>query len=319
MLKEIIMLKYVFLFFALFLLPAKANTLNIVLVADMNNSHSRLAKIFSDYLAMNISNQTKVAFRIIPGAGGINAANYLYEVAPRDGTTIGILYKAVPLIGILDQKNGNIRFDATKFNWLGSLVDGRKDAGIILTNSPYFENMTIGSDHSLANPVDFIIRNTNYRFKKIAGYKNPEEIRLAILRNEVNGIATSILGMSTYDKDWIKKYNVVLQFGNGRTRHPLLSNIPTVAESNLTREAEFALSIVENQFALIRSYVAPPNMPKDKVALLRNAFFAASHDMEFIEKSKNIGVDISPIFHDEAHDIVNKTYSAPKDILELIR
>lgn len=314
------MKKILAMLFIILSLPVKASQFNIVLAADMSNSHSVLAGIFGDYLVKYLSPEFKVQFRIVPGAGGLNAANYLYNTAPKDGNTIGILYKNIPIIGALNRSDSNIKFDASKFTWLGSLVDGRQDAGILISNIPYTNELLVGSDNSLfANPVDFISRYSRLKLKKIAGYKTPEEIRLAIIRGEINAMATSILGTVTYDKNWLNRYHIIVQFGNGRIRNTLLPNVPTLDEMLVDDEARKALSIMENQFALIRSYVAPPDIPEEKAVQLREAFRLASQDRDFIERAKKISIDITPIYHAEAEKIVNETYTTPTNILDMIR
>jgi len=305
--------------FAMFLTPLNAKELTVILTSNSDNP-TMIARLFTPYLIKELPGYNRVTFRVVPGAGGLNAANHIYTIAPRDGDTIGLLYKNVPLIGAVNRQDTNIKFDASQFFWLGSLVDGRKDASILISNKPYDNDITAGSDNNvIANPINFIQKYTNMKLKKITGYKEPNDVRLAMIRNEVNVIATSLFSTIVYDKEWITKYHVLVQFGNGRNRHPMLADVPTLNEMITDREAIEALTVVENQFALIRSYIAPPGIPVDRSTALRLAFERASMNTSFIEESRRLGVEISPILHEEAQAIVRKTYSTPERILNIIK
>jgi hypothetical protein len=100
----------------------------------------------------------------------------------------------------------------------------------------------------------------------------------------------------------------------------MFKNVPTLQEIVTdNKNASKALSILENQFALLRSYIAPPDIPKDRAIELRKAFRLATQDIQFLEEAKRINLDILPIYHEEAQKIVNETYSAPKELIDLLK
>ena len=151
--------------FAMFLTPLNAKELTVILTSNSNNP-TMIARLFTPYLIKELPGYNRVTFRVVPGAGGLNAANHIYTIAPRDGDTIGLLYKNVPLIGAVNRQDTNIKFDASQFFWLGSLVDGRKDASILISNKPYDNDITAGSDNNvIANPINFIQKYTNMKLK----------------------------------------------------------------------------------------------------------------------------------------------------------
>jgi len=286
--------------FLLFIVPVKAETLTIILpVAE--DSHAINARIFGKYLQKHL-NRT-VEFKIIPGAASVVAANYLYNIAPKDGNTIGVFYKNIPLVGAIG--GPNINFDPIKFTWLGSTADGRKDTVLVMSNKEYDGELIVGSDNVLVgDPID-ILKNI-WNIKEIKGYKSQSEIRLALEREEIDAMINSMIGIKSTKPGWLSpnsKIKPILQFGNGVNRHPNFPEVKTLAE--LTKDQN-KLFIFESQYILLRPYVAPPNIPKEKAAELRKAFSAAVQDLDYIEEASKAGIDVNLIDWKEAEQILQR-------------
>jgi hypothetical protein len=296
---EIIMIRWLIVFL-LFIVPVKAETLTIILpVAE--DSHAINARIFGKYLQKHL-NRT-VEFKIIPGAASVVAANYLYNIAPKDGNTIGVFYKNIPLVGAIG--GPNINFDPIKFTWLGSTADGRKDTVLVMSNKEYDGELIVGSDNVLVgDPID-ILKNI-WNIKEIKGYKSQSEIRLALEREEIDAMINSMIGIKSTKPGWLSpnsKIKPILQFGNGVNRHPNFPEVKTLAE--LTKDQN-KLFIFESQYILLRPYVAPPNIPKEKAAELRKAFSAAVQDLDYIEEASKAGIDVNLIDWKEAEQILQR-------------
>jgi tripartite-type tricarboxylate transporter receptor subunit TctC len=300
-------------------LNVSASELQIVVSSD-SDGHTTSARIFSKYLSNYLPNKPRIIFRVVPGAAGVNSTNYLYNIAPRDGKTIGIMFKNIPIIGAIG--GPNINFDASKFTWIGSFADGRLDASILISNKelPTDRELIVGSDNVvLANPVDFIERYAGLNIRKIVGYNSSNAIRLAFLRNEVDAFVTSILGVTTFDPTWLNKYPVLIQFGNGKIKHPQLAKVPTLAEMIKDPDGQKILSIIEDQFALIRPYVAPPEIPRAAAEKLREAFKKSVEDQQFAEEIGKLHIIVNPIFHEEAQAIVNRTVNIDPSLREKLK
>lgn len=294
------MFKAIFLFLLLFIIPTKANEITIILpVAE--DSHAINARILSKYLEKHSGK--KVEFKVMPGAASAVAANYLYNIAPKDGSTIGVFYKNIPLVSSIG--GPNINFDARKFTWLGSTADGRKDAVLVMSSKPYKEGLVIGSDNVIVgDPIDML--KEIWSIQVVRGYKSQSEIRLAVDRGEVDAMVNSMIGIKTSKPDWLKpdsKIKPILQFGNGLIRHPEYPNVPTLAEFYKNKEK---LAKFESQYLLLRPYVAPPDIPKEKAAELRKWFKAAVEDLGYIEEAAKAGIDVSPIYWQEVEKIISQ-------------
>lgn len=302
----------------LFSLPTQAQELNIILSSD-SDGHTVNARLFGRHLAKNISPETTPIFRVVPGTAGVNSTNYLYNIAPRDGNTIGIVFKNIPIVGAIG--GPNIQFDARQFVWLGSVADGRKDVVVLVSSKPYIgQELIIGAESVIAaDPINFIERYSNINIRRVTGYKSSNSVRLAYERREIDAFVSSLQGIKTYNINWLKSELFLLQMGNGRIRHPDLSNTPTMTEIITNQEGMNLLSIFETQFALLRPFVAPPNIPHDRKKVLIDSFNKAVKDAEYIKEASRINLEIDPISHEEAQRIVDLTYTAPREILDKIK
>lgn len=312
------MKKFLLTLCLLFSTPSFAQELNIVLSSD-SDGHTVNARIFGKYLAKNISPTTSPVFRVVPGAAGVNSTNYLYNVAPKDGSTIGIAFKNIPIVGAIGGQN--IQFDARNFLWLGSVADGRKDVVVLVSSKPYSgEELIVGAESVVAaDPINFIERYSNIKIKRVTGYKSSNNVRLAYERREIDAFVSSLQGIKTFNAGWLKSELFLLQMGAGGVRHPELPNTPTMTELITDPEGFRLLSIFETQFALLRPFIAPPGIPEDKKASLIRAFELAVKDPEYIAEARRINLEIEPILHAEAQSIVAHTYSASRELLDKIK
>lgn len=301
-------------------IPAAANTLTVILPVP-DDAHAVNARILGRYLQKHHPHKPEVIFRTIPGAASVVAANYLYNIAPRDGSTIGVFYKNIPLVGAIG--GSNVNFDPSGFTWLGSTADGRKDAVLLISRKNYDgTELIIGTDNVvLADPVRFIRESTGWNIRQVTGYKSNSEIRLAVERGEVDAIVNSMIGIKTTRPQWLQPdspFKIILQFGNGRERHPEFSQVPTLSEI-ISADKQDLLKIFETQFALLRPYVAPPNLSAEQSALLRKMFTDAVSDLEYVAEARKANIDVNLIDWREAEAIVRITTSAPRNLLERLR
>jgi tripartite-type tricarboxylate transporter receptor subunit TctC len=311
---------------ALFLMlsaTASAQELKIV-VPSNTDGYSINAKLIAPYVSKYLPEKPNVVIQEFPGAASLVAANYIYNVAPKDGNTIGTFYKNIPLMGALG--GPTIKFEPSKFTWLGSTADGREDAVILWSNKPgpvdryRTEELVVGSENVVAGDPTLLVRDLlDIKIKLVAGYASSSTARLALERKEIDAAAYSLIGIKTAKPDWLKpdsEIKPMLQFGNGTSRHKDYPDIPTLAE--YTKQKEL-LSVYEKQYVLLRPFVAPPNIPAARAQELRVAFEKAVSDPEFLDKAKKANIDVNYIGWQESQQIVNETVNASEQTLQKIR
>ena len=271
------------------------------------------ARIVAKYMQKYIPEISEVAIKAVPGAGGIAAANYLYNVAEKDGWTIGIVPRSTPIRSFLGEPNAN--FDSVKFTWLGSTSDGKSDVNILISNQRYRDGLIIGDNNSGdSSLVDFVNRTTNLKFNKVAGYKDQPEIRISYERKEIDAFFAAYSG---YKQNRIKG-DIVLQYGSGFVRNKELSNVPTLMELAKNNDSRYLISVLELSNVVSRPFLAPPMIPENQAKKLRDAFAKIVIDEEYIKEAEKIAIDVSPIDWKQTQSIIEQLSAVDKNILKQI-
>lgn len=307
-------MKYVLLIFIwiFFNNPLYAKTLTVI-VPSHEDGHAINARLFVPYMIKHLPEVTSIEYKVVPGAGSINAANHIYYVAPKDGYTIGVFTRTIPFIAYTGDTN--IKFDPIDFTWLGSTNDGRIDPVLLFSHKPNINNLIVGTDVlSVGTPAVVVNRLGNLNFKIISGYKNNTDIRLAFQRKEIDGFFNALTGMKTTGMSILNDsgVHVLMQFGNGIIRHPEYRHVPTLFELY----PDSSVRYFESQSWILRPFVAPPNIPETMKTRLREAFDNAVVDKRYIEEAGKIGIDVNPIFHKEIYLLLNYMKTITPDIVQ---
>lgn len=303
--------------------PASAQQLKI-LVGSTTDAYGITARIVSRHIGKYLPENPAVVIQEMPGSADINLANYLYNIAPKDGTVIGTFKKNIPTLSALG--NPVIKYNAEKFTWLGSVSDGRDDAVIMWSNKSgpiarfRTEELIVGAENIVAADPTLLIKEVlDIKMKVIAGYSKSSENRLAFERREVDAVVYNLAGIKVTKPEWLRPNSGVyplIQFGNGAIRHKEYLHVPTLYELTLRKEL---LNVFEKQFALLRPFVAPPDIPEARAKELRDAFEKVVYDNEFLAEAKQAGIDVKLISWKEAEQIVSETVNAPQKVLDEIR
>lgn len=291
---------------ALLTTSAQAQTQLKVIVPSENDSYTINARVFSKYLSKYMPGQPAVVIQAMPGAASLIATNYLYNVAPKDGMTIGTVYKDIPMVGVLG--GANIKYNVKDFTWIGSNADGRKDAVIVWSNTKKIN--LVGSENYQGINLSYLVKELGrYDYKVVTGYANTGLARLALEQKEVDAVVYNLLGIKTQKPNWLKSdsgISAVLQFGNGKNRHPDFKDVQTLSDLIQLKDDQELLDIVEASLALLRPFVAPPGIPDNKAFDLRLAFNLAVRDADYLEEAKKINFEVNPIDWIEMNRLIEK-------------
>jgi tripartite-type tricarboxylate transporter receptor subunit TctC len=287
-----------------------------VILPSYEDGPSVNARLFIPYMIQNLPEIVSIEYKVVPGAATINAANYLFDVATKDGYTIGIFNRNVPFMAYVGDTN--IKFDPSLFTWLGSVADGRLDPILLFSHKKEIKDLIVGTDIvSIGNPAFAVNKIGNFNFKIITGYKNNTDIRVAFQRKEIDGFFNALVGMRTTGRTILNDNNVfvLLQFGNGRHRHSDYMNVPTLSELY----SDSSIQYLESQSWILRPFVAPPNIPEEMKSRLRDAFDKAVKDKQYIEQAKNIGVDVNQISYREIYSILDYMKTITPDVVQKLK
>jgi tripartite-type tricarboxylate transporter receptor subunit TctC len=260
------------------------------------------------------------------GVAGFAAANWLYNVAPKDGSMIAIFAHTAPFEPLLGKATG--RFDASKFNWIGNMdgvvgVCGVSNQAGVSKFEDLFARETVfgaggaGTGGPLTQFPTAVKRLLGAKIKLIQGYKGSAEIRLAMARGELQGICG--LPMSTVKTEWRDDFNsgrfkIILQLG--RDRSPELPGVPHVYDYVKTDEDRQVFDLIFGLQAIGRPFAAPPGVPEERVKVLRSAFMNVANDPAFLAEAAKMQLDVSPTPGEEVQAFVTRMYASPKAIVE---
>jgi tripartite-type tricarboxylate transporter receptor subunit TctC len=293
------------------------------------------ARIMTRHLGKHIPGQPNVILQNMPGAGSLRAVNFLYNVAPKDGTTIATFSRDMPLLGILGG-NTSVNFDAKKFTWLGSSSSYENDAYMMFVNreaaAKSLEDarrpggppiiLAGTGEGATGNDVSTILRDAlGINLKVVAGYPDSGAIFLAADRHEVDGRCVGLSAVKSSHPQWLEKgskMHIFLQFARV-TRHPDFPNVPTARELAKDESSRALVELAETPYRLSRPFAAPPGLPADRAAALQAAFMAVHKDPEYLAEAEKLQIDVSPIDGVEVLKTIEHIAQAPPDRLAYMR
>jgi len=255
------------------------------------------------------------------GAGSLKAANYLYSVAPKDGSVIGTFSRSQGIAPLIDKAE----FDSTKFTWLGSVTDEvslcvtRHDAPVKTFGELLVTPATFGGEGAGSDPNIFALLYRNVfgaKIKIVTGYPGTNEIQLAAERGEVDGLCG--LSWSTLKgryPHWLqeKKANILVQAGI--KKQPELPDVPSASELAKEPDQRQILNLLLIGQAMARPFAAPPGIPPDRRAALIAAFERATADPEFLAEAERLNVEVNAVSADKLDALLAAAYAMPKDVI----
>ena len=305
-------------------------TINFVIGADAAGGYDVYARAIARHLARFIPGNPTVVPQDMPGAGSGKAASYIYNVAPKDGTTIAALFPGVVIDPLL-QKRAAGQYDPTKFTYLAS---ADSDPRVCVTGpsskiTTFQQTMTqktvIGATQGGGSTSDyaFMIKNaTGAKFDIVNGYKGTATIMLAIERGEAEGLCgIDWSSFKTQRPQWLrdKTAHVIVQAATGPNDELAALNVPNLEsfiKNDLNRKA---VSLIVSQQIFSRPYVAPPGVPAEQTKILRDAFAAVLRDPKFLADAATSRLSINPTSGEKVADTVDKLYGTSGDVVQRAR
>ncbi|MEA3025873.1 MAG: hypothetical protein QOF91_1158 [Alphaproteobacteria bacterium] len=293
------------------------------------------ARLLARHIGKYIPGNPSVIVQNMPGAGSLIAANYLYNVAPRDGTAFGLMARDMPLLGLMAHA-ANVQFDPRKFTWLGSSSNFSDDAYMMIVRDdaparsiddmrrPGVPIMVLGgtADGATGGDVPRILQSAlGLNMKLVLGYRDSAAVFLAMERGEVSGRTTDLSAIRATRPDWLKPnggYRVLVQYAR-LTRHPDYPDVPTARELATTEAGRALIEFTETPLlTMSRPFAAPPGLPEDRARTLRTAFLAAHRDAQYLDEATKIGLYVNPVNADELVHSLEQMSKARPELFEQV-
>ena len=299
----------------------KSKPFEVIVGYDTGGGYDIYARALARHIGKHLPGNPTVIVKNMPGAQTRTAANYIYNIAPKDGTVIGTVARGLPTEELLG--SGGIRFESTKFNWIGSM-NNEVSVGVAWHTSPIqtFEDtkkreMIVGgiADSLLFVQVMNAILGT--KFKTITGYKSGGEIGLAMQRGEVEGrMGWSWSSVVSMNPEWIRENKIrnLVQFST--SKHADLQNVPLVTELATDPGDRALLELVFSRQVIGRPFIAPPGLDAETVRILRKAFNDTMKDPDFLAEMQKANLEVNPIPGEDVQTLIERLFKTPPAVLE---
>lgn len=303
---------------------AKPN-MRMIVSSTPGGGYDMMGRIAARYLSKYLPGEPSIVVQNMPGGGGITATNYLYAIAPKDGTMIGHIDRGMATTALLYGANTQAHFKATELNWLGS-ISREVGVGLVSKSSPVRtlnemrqREIVIGTNGPETDSAMYARLSNQLlgtKFKVVFGYPGQVEYYLALTRGEVDGIfMTGWSGPNrmTAMKD-VEQGALAFFMQMASSRHADAPTTPTLREL-VTNEKDLQIvDILLSRLDLGRPFAAPPGVAADRIALLRAAFDRAAADTDLRTEADKIGIKVDPISGAEAQAMIAKLYTTPEDV-----
>jgi tripartite-type tricarboxylate transporter receptor subunit TctC len=301
----------------------KGKRMTMFVGSGAGGGYDTYSRAFARHYKKYIPGKPRIVIKNMQGAGGLRVTNYMFNKAKRDGSHVASTFNTMmlePLIG-----NRGAKFDAFKFNWLGSL--GKLQAVCVTWHTSPIKTLADAKGRSVNVSATGATGNSakmprifnwavGTKFKVIQGYSTSGS-RLALERGEVEGICG--LGYSTLlasSPDWILKNKLNFLAQIGLYPHPKLPNVPMLLKSITDKRAREVVELVLIQQEPGRPYIAPPGVPKGRVKALTSAFDSAIKDPAFLADAKRLRLEITYVNAATIRKLMKRAYNYPRDIVE---
>jgi tripartite-type tricarboxylate transporter receptor subunit TctC len=305
----------------------KGRQVKLVIGSNTGGAYDFYGRLLAAHLGRHIPGHPTIVPSNMPGASGIQSATYLHQIAPKDGSVIGLFNQSMGQRQMLEPDL--VRFDTTTFNWLGAMTTTTNvfitwhASGVKTLEDAKTKTVVMGalsSDGGNSVYPQLLNAFLGTRFKVVLGYQGGNTIQLAMERGEVDGRAAVVWsGLKAGWPQWIaeRKVNILVQIG--LNKEPDLPDIPLLLDLAKTPVEHGVFRFVSSDSAMGFPAVAPPGAPADRVAALRQAFLATLADAELLADAERRGLPIRAVAGGDVQTVIDGLISTPKDVISTIK
>ncbi len=301
----------------------KGRDLDLYIGYSPGGAYDLYARMIGRHMGAHLPGQPTLVPKNLEGAGSLRLANYLYRVAPKDGSAFGTIGRGIAFDPLLIGQGD--AFDAQKFGWIGSANNevsvcvALKSSGITRFEDLFTKEITVGGTGTSADTDQFprVLNGVlGTHFKIVEGYPGGNDVVLAMERGEVQGrCGWSWSSVKSTHKSWIDENKMVVLVQLSLTKHPELPDVPLVTDFAKTDEQRQILKMVFARQVMGRPYLAPPNLPADRLATLRQAFMDTMTDKDFVADADKAGIEINPVSGADVEKLVKEVYATRPAII----
>lgn len=304
----------------------KGKSIEMIIPYGPNSGYTVYARLAVRHMGRHIPGTPNIVVKHMPGAGGLKGANYLYNVAPKDGTVMGTINQNAATYQLLG--TAGIKYDAQKFTWVGR-VNSNAEVFNTWHTSPIKNIKDAFSKEAIAGgtgPTSSSVVMPNVlnqlvgtKFKVISGYSGSGDVALAMERGEVHGGVRPWAILKTQSAELLKekKLHLIVQFT--LERHPDLSHVPTAVDLAKNEDDKRVLMLLASGSAVGRSIMAPPALPSDRASILRSAFQAAMKDPALLSEAQKSKLELDFMSGERLQEVVKGIFQVSPGVVAKAR
>jgi len=304
----------------------RGKTIRVIIGYGPAGGYDIYGRLAAEFLGRHIPGNPTIVAVNMPGGGSLKAIDYLYNVAPQDGTQLGSVSQQMALNSVVADKT---TIDVTRLHYIGRFTTNI-DIAVALpqTGITSFEDVrrrqvVLGADQSGSMSVVYALTLNAYagaKLKIVRGYSGSAEVQLAAERGEieVNG-SYSLPAVLVSRPDWVRERKVTILYQNALKRFHELPYVPTVGELVLNDEGRAVAQVIAGTAEIGRSILTTPNVPPERLTALRAAFRAMTRDPDFMAIVAKRGLMLDPAPGEDMDAITAQTMSLPRPTVEALR
>lgn len=295
--------------------------ITIIVGFDVGGSYDGYSRLVATHIGRFLPGNPSGITQNMPGAGSVRATNHLYEIAPKDGTVIGMIDQAIQAFELMGRSG--LKADTTKFNWIGRLAS---NSAVLFSwhTSPIqkiedaFDTNFIVSASGAASRLNWVILNSvvGTKLQILTGYKGTSESLLAMERGEIHGLSRPWTAIKAAQADWLRDGKIRLLLQTGAEKNDDLPHVPRMLDLAKNAEDRQLLRFFAAPSDIGRSIVAPPGVPKETVAMLRDAFWKTLNDPTFVADLNKSGLELDPMHGDKLQALVEEGRDVSPAVIE---
>jgi len=302
----------------------RGKTINVYIGVNVGGGYDLEARLLARFMRAHIPGNPLLVPQNMIGAGGIKMANFLYYIAPQDGTAIGMFPQT--LVAVQAVGTEGVQYDANRFSWLGSMSRSSltfatwHTTGVKTIEDARRRELTVAASNKGAITYTFPRMLNEFlgtRLRIVSGYQGNSTMVVAMERGEVDAVTNSWDSWKSLNPAWLaeKKINLLVQ------TEPKANelNIPSVQELARNEDDRQVIALIISGDALGKPLATTPSVPPERVQALRDAFDATVKDPEFIKAAAAARIDVNPIRGEALQETVRKVLATPKRLADRAR
>jgi len=305
----------------------RGKTLTLMIGSGVGGGVDQVARAVGRHLGRHVPGNPTVVPRNLGGSGGLQVLNHIQAIAPKDGSTIGVVLPSLVFDPLFTGKVAGQGYDPLKLKWLGgparyvsvamawNASTPVRKAQDLLTQELVVGAASVASS-SATDP--YVMRNIlGFKYRVVTGYPSGADIDLAMQRGETQGRANiAWYGIKTRNSEWLREGRISLLYQMGLKRHrDIPADVPLSLDLTRTPDDRRILELKFSAYDVGYAFMAPPETPSERVAALRAAMTAAVNDPAFLADAVREQIEVDPVAGAEVEAIIAGAYATPPELL----